>query len=276
MAHEADILPTVLNAGDPCAGDEAIFRPGSAANYAEFVGGPLTPKDLTALEWALHNCIQDWLAGNVPFAAIEPHLAALGIDPELRHDSRPILPSTVELPDEVLADVVEDEVPDAAVLVERITGDPFSRPTVGQMAALAWVESLGPNRRAVDAWADDERDRPLVATMNRVDRAPPCLYADGVPQLPLNRRMIPDSGPKVIYVARAYLVGARWCFSSKVDLPALPDLAVLRRRLTVELWRLRTIERRSTWEDVARRRSEVLYRAALEGAQAKTATKQCD
>lgn len=276
MAHEADILPTVLNAGDPCAGDEAIFRPGSAANYAEFVAGPLTASELAVLELGLHDCIQGWLAGSVPFAAIEPHLAALGIEAELRHDSRPLLPATVELPDNVLADVVEDEVPDAAVLVERITGDPFSRPTVGQMAALAWVESLGPNRRAVDAWADDERDRPLVATMNRVDRAPPCLYVDGVPQLPLNRKFVPESGPKGTYVARAYLVGSRWCFSSKVDLPSLPNLAVLRQRLTVELWRLRTIERRSTWEDVLRRRSEVLYRAAIEGAHANLLTKKRD
>lgn len=272
MAHEADILPTVLNPGDPSAGDEATFLPGSPAHYAEFVQGALTPAEQRAAEAGFHAAVQAWLAGEGPYAALLPFVTALVLDGRPRwdgkehHDSRPLLPADVALPDEVLADVVEDEVPDAGVLLERITGDPYARPTVSAMAALAWVETLGPRRRAVDAWADDERDRPFVQTMNRVDRAPPCLYVDGVPQLPLNPRMVPPGGPPGIYVARAYKVGAEWAFSTRVDLPALPDVRALTRRLRVELWRLRVQERRSTWEDVLRKRSEVLYRAAAEGA----------
>lgn len=272
MAHEADILPTVLNPGDPSAGDESTFQPGDPAHYAEFVQGSLSPAEQLAAERGFHDAVQSWLAGAGPYAALQPFVDALVLDGRPRwdgkehHDSRPLLPADVELPDEVLADLVEDEVPDAGVLLERITGDPYARPTVGAMAALAWVETLGPRRRAVDAWADDERDRPLVQTMNRVDRAPPCLYVDGVAQLPLNAKMVPPAGPPGVYVARAYRVGAGWAFSSRVDLPALPDLAVLQRRIRVELWRLRVQERRSTWEDALRKRSEVLYRAAAEGA----------
>lgn len=269
MAHEVDILPTILNPGDPSAGDESRFRPSDPANYAEFAGGALSEAALHVAERAFHDVVQAWLAGEGPFDALLPFVDRLVLDPFEHHDKRPILPAEVPLPDRVLADIVEDEVPDAGVLVERITGDPFRLGTVGEMAALAWLETLGKNRRAVDAWADDERDRALVCTMNRIDRAPPCLYVDGVPQLPMNRKMIPANGPPGVYVARAYLVGTAWMFSSKVDLPACPDLGPLLRRLRVELWRLRVFERRCTWEDGLRQRPDVVYRAASEGARLK-------
>lgn len=272
MGHDADILPTLLNPGDLCAGDEATIRLGNPAHYAAFVGGELSPEAQHELERGFHEAVQAWLAGEARYEAILPFVDALVLDSRPRwggrehHDSRPLLPAEVPLPDEVLADLVEDEVPDAAVLLERITGDPYAPPTVATIAALAWLETLGPNRRAVDAWADDERERPLVQTMNRVDRAPACLYVDGLAQLPLNPKMCPPEGPAGVYVARAYRLGAGWAFSTKVDLPAAPDVAVLMRRIRVELWRLRIHERRSTWEDVLRKRSEVLYRAAMEGA----------
>ena len=264
-------MPTILNAGDPSAGDESGFRPSDPANYAEFVGGPLAARELHAMERAFHEVVQAWLAGEGPFEALLPFVDLLVLDPFEHHDKRPILPADVPLPDSVLADIVEDEVPDGGVLVERITGDPYRMGTVGEMAAVAWLETLGKNRRAVDAWADDERDRALVRTMNRIDRAPPCLYVDGVAQLPLNRKMIPACGPPGVYVARGYLVGTEWAFSSKVDLPAVPEAAPLLRRLRVELWRLRVFERRCTWEDCLRQRSDVVYRAASEGARLKVA-----
>ena len=272
MPHDSDILPTVLNPGDPCAGDEAHLVMGNPAHYAEFVKGALTPVEQRAAERGFHAAFQAWLAGTGPYEAMQPFVEALVLDHRPHwngvehHDNRPLLVADVPLPDEALADLVEDEVPDAGVLLERVTGDPYARPTVGTMAAIAWIESLGPNRRAVDAWADDERDRPLVQTMNRIDRAPPCLYVDGVAQLDINLRMRPPSGPSGIYVARAYRLGDGWAFSSKMDLPALPDLPTLERRLRAELWRLRIKERRATWEDVLRRHSEVVYRACAEGA----------
>ncbi len=269
MSHEVDILPTILNPGDPSAGDEAVFRPGNPMNYAEFVGGPLSAAALLVAERAFHDAVQAWLGGEGTFEALLPFVDLLALDPFEHHDKRPILPAEVPLPDEVLADVVEDEVPDSGVLVERITGDPYRLGTTGEMAAVAWLETLGKNRRAVDAWADDERDRALVRAMNRIDRAPPCLYVNGAPQLPLNRKMIPADGPAGVYVARAYLVGTEWAFSTKVDLPAIPDLSAFNRRLRVELWRLRVLERRCTWEDMLRQRSEVVYRAASEGARLK-------
>lgn len=266
MSHQVDILPVVLNPGDPAAGDEALPTAGGFENYALYGSGLLTAETYPRAERAFHDDVQRWLAGRLPFAALLPHRDALGLDLRPHHDTRPLPPSPIALPDEVLADAVENEVPDAGVLMERILGENHHRPTAGAMAALAWVETLGPNRRGVDAWADGERDRALVQAMRRVDRAPPCLYREGVPLLPLNPRMCPPGGPPGIYVARAYPVGDGWAFSSRVDLPALPELEPLLRRLRVEGWRLRARERRATWEDVLRQRPAVVYRSACEGA----------
>lgn len=258
-------IPTVLNDGDPCAETESEFQPGDHDNYKAFGDGPLPLEDYRAAERQFWADLQRWLAGDLPFEALVPHRDRLGLDLRPHHDGRRLLPAEVALPDELLADIVEDEVPDAAMLAERITGDAMRRPTVGVMAALAWLETIGPRRRAVDAWIEDEVDRALVLAANRVDRAPPCLYVDGVPQLPLSPRMTPPGGPPGVYVARAYRLGEGWAFSSRVDLPAVPPLEPYLRRITVEGWRLRMRERRSTWEDVLRQRSEVVYRAAFEG-----------
>ena len=266
MSHEVDILPEILNAGDPCGGDEAKFVPTNGKNYAEYAAGPLVGGALVQAERAFHDDAQRWLAGELAYEALLPHVKRLVLEAGERFDKRPLLPAPVELPDELLADIVEDEVPDAGVLLERITGDPLAPPTVGTMAALAWLESLGDNRRAIDAWADQERDRRLISAFNRIDRAPPCLYVDGVIQIPINPKMVPPGGPAGVYVARAYRTEAGWAFSTKVDLPRCPAIGPLRRRLQVELWRLRVKERRATWEDVMRQRPAVIYRACAEGA----------
>jgi len=265
LNRERDIEPVLLNPGDPSSQDEALFEAGSAENYARFGGGTLSPAQLHAAEQAFHEAYLAWLAGAGPFAALEPLARAAGLAGERRHDKRRLHDARVPLPDSVLADVVEDEVADARVLVERITGNPYDRPPTGALAALAWMTTIG-ERRAVDAWFEDERDRALTHAMRCVDRAPPCLYRDGVPLLPLSRQQTPAGGPPGVYVARAYRLGEGWGFSCKLDLPACPDAAVLERRLLVESWRIRAEERRATWEDVLRRRSEVVYRASSEGA----------
>lgn len=262
MSH--DQLLT-LNPGDPSSQDEALFVPGDPENYARFGDGALDAEGRQAAERRLHDEVQRWLAGDRPFHGLEDLArAACAVFPR-RHDRRRLHDAVVPLPDAVLADVVEDELADATVRLERITGDPMSRPTVGAMAALAWSE-LGGERRVVDAWFDDERDRSLTHAMRCVDRAPPCLYVDGAPLLPLAPQMTPPGGPPGVYVARAYRLGGGWGWACKVDLPAAPDPAPVLRRLEVEMWRLRTLERRSTWEDVLRRRGEVVYRASSEGA----------
>jgi hypothetical protein len=276
VSHESNIDPVVLNPGDPCAHDEALPAVGNYANYLSFGGasrpdGPLDARGLRRAERAFHEEVQRWLAGTSSFDELLPHLANLAIHPGIRHDRRPLHDAEVVLPDEVLADVAEDEVPDAGVLVERVTGDPLRRPDVSSLAALAWVDLLGEGRRPVDAWAEDEPDRSLVHAMRCIDRAPPCLWSDGRPLLPLNPKMSPpieaidSSAARGVFVARAYRVGERWHFSARLDLPVAPPVGAVLARMTVELWRLRTVERRSTWEDALRKRSLALYRACAEG-----------
>ncbi|MSP61661.1 MAG: hypothetical protein EXR72_15270 [Myxococcales bacterium] len=259
------------NPGDPASGDDALYRPGSYENYRTFGLGTLSPELFAQADRAFHDDVQAWLAGQLPYAVLLPHRDRLGLELRPHHDGRRLLPAEVALPDELLADIVEDEVPDLGAQTERITGDAFERPSVGALAALAWVDDLVGNRRAVDAWMEDERDPRLVAAARRVDRAPPCLYVDGVAQLPLSPRMTPPTGPPGIYVARAYRLGDGWAFSSRVAVDRLPDVATLIRRLQIEGWRLRTRERRATWEDVLRQRSDVLYRAVAEGSRLKFA-----
>lgn len=271
MAHESNINPTVLNPGDPCAQDESLPTTGSYRNYLSFSGYEpdqrVDSETYARFEAGFHRAMQDWLAGMVPLDAVRTFLAPLGIQAEPKHDRRGLLSAPCVLPDTVLADIAEDEVPDAGVLVERVTGDPFSLPSVALFAALAWAPWMDESRRAVDAWALDEQDRPLVQAMRVIDRAPPCVYVDGAPIIPLNPRMTPTSGPPGCYVARAYLVEGHWHFSTRLNLPAVPDFAALERRILVEMWRLRTKERRTGWEDTLRQQPLMLYRAAYEGAQ---------
>lgn len=270
MAHESNINPTVLNPGDPYAQDESLPTPGSYRNYLSFCGyepGDRVSADVYArAEAEFHVATQGWLAGTVSLEVVRSYLAPLGIQADPKHDRRGLLSAPCVLPDSVLADIAEDEVPDAGVLVERVLGDAFSAPSVAVFAALAWAPWMDGTRRAVDAWAVDEKDRPLVQAMRVIDRSPPCVFVDGVPIIPLNPRMTPTAGPPGCYVARAYLVGSEWHFSTRMDLPAVPDCAALERRVLVELWRVRTKERRSGWEDTLRQQPLMLYRAAYEGA----------
>lgn len=270
MAHECNVVPAVVNAGDPCAQDESLPFAGNYGNYQSFCGYDpahrLGPAAYAQAESAFNQAVQQWLAGRCALQAVSAFLPTLGVQPEAKHDRRGLLVAPVVLGDDVLADVAEDWMPDAGVLVERVTGDPFSPPSVAIFAVLAWAPELaGP--RAVDAWAADEPERPLVHAMRAIERAPPCVYVDGVPALPLPERMTPPGGPTGCYVARAYPVGSEWAFSTRLDLPARPDTASLARRLLVELWRLRTKERRASWEDVLRQRPLTVYRAAYENAQ---------
>lgn len=271
MAHETRIDPVVLCEGDPSAQDESLPTRIEYGNYQSFSGIPpekqCSAAAYTALVGEFDAALAAWLSGDGPLGKLESLLGPLGVQPGIKHDRRGLLVAPVELPDSVLADVAEDEVPDAAVLVERVTGNPFSPLTVGILAALAWAPAMDEPRQAVDAWAEDETERSLVIAMRVIERAPPSVYVNGASILPLNPRMCPPSVPPGCFVARAYPLAQGWAFSSRVDLPGAPRAEPLIERLMVELWRLRLRERRASWEDVLRLSPLLVYRAAHEGAQ---------
>ncbi len=265
-APEREVIPTVLAPGDPCSGDEALFEPGSFQNYLRFGGDALDEPAWRAAEEAFHARYLAVLQGDAPYT--DPELrrlaALLKVDHAPHHDTRPPRVAEQLVSDEVLSDVVEDLVPDYAVLVERVTGDDRP-PSVPAVAVLFFVPSTFDGRRPLDWWAEEEDDRPLVRSARVLDSSPPCLFRDGEPLLPYAQKRVPDGpAPSGVYVARPYRVEAGWAWSSVLTLPAEPNVAAIRARMTLEAWRHRLTERRASIEDVARARPEVLYRACCE------------
>ena len=267
-APEREVVPELLAPGDPCSGDEALFESGSYTNYLRFGGDGLDEPAWRQAERAFHARQLAVLQGDAPYG--DPELARLArllrVDLPDHHDTRPPRVAERPVPDEVLSDVVEDLVPDYAVLVERVTGDDRP-PSVPAVAVLFFVPSTFDGRRPLDWWAEEEDDRPLVRSARVLDSSPPGLFRDGRPLLPYAPKRVPSGpAPAGVYVARPYLVGDTWCWSSVLPLPRAPDLPAVRARLRLETWRHRLLERRASAEDVVRARPEVLYRACCESA----------
>lgn len=266
---EREVTPTILLPEDVYAGDEDLYDPGDYGNGVRF-GGLTDPAVHAADDARFFALYLDVLAGRRSWE--DPELlavaSALGLVRAQSHDRRPTRAAEVVVPDEVLADATEDAAPDALYFAERITASE-ARPTAGVLAALAFVGCAHDGRRPLDFWVEAERDRPLARSALVIERSPPCVYEDGIPVLPLSVRLTPPPdapAPRGVYVARAYWTTTGVGWSGVVHLPARPDPAVMCRRLSLELLRVRRHERRSTWEDMLRRRPEVVYRAAAEGA----------
>jgi hypothetical protein len=259
--------------GDPCSGDEALVERGDYKNYlafGSFTGAveALAEPDWAAAELAFGVRVRGVLEGT--FAWDDPELlrlaALLRVDHPAHPDARPPREAEQVVPDEVLSDVVEDLLPDYAVLTERVTGDDRP-PSVPAVAVLFFVPATWDGRRPIDWWSEEETDRPLVRSARVIDSSPPCLFQDGVPLLPLAAPRMPSGpAPRGVYVARPYLVAGRWEWSCVLPLPRVPNLAAVRRRMRLELWRHRLDERRASNEDVLRTRPEVLYRTCCECA----------
>ena len=271
MRHppEREVLPEILAPGDPTSGDEALFEPGDFVNYQRFGGTALDEPAWRAAELAFHARVLAVLQGETPWK--DPELlrlaALLKIDHAPHHDVRPLRVAEVRVPDEVLSDIVEDLVPDYGVVTERVTGDDRP-PTVPVVGVLAFVPMTFDGRRPLDWWAEEEDDRALVRAARVVDASPPGLFRDGVPLLSYaDRRPRPEGpAPTGIYVGRPYQIASGWAWSTCVELPRVPTLAAVSRRLLLELWQHRRTERRASLEDCFRMRPEVYYRACCEAS----------
>jgi hypothetical protein len=265
---EHDCVPTILNPGDPASGDESLPWDGGLASFRH-AGGTASPEELAAKEAEFEALLLDVLGGRRPWSSPELRdaIAWLRLDVPVRHDRRPPRIAEQVVPDEVLSDVAEDLMPDVALMGERVTGD--DRPlTVVMAAVLFFVPFTEDSRRPLDWWADEETDRPLVRSARVIDGAPPCLWEDGRPLIPLAelRRPDPATAPRGIYVGRAYRVADGWAWSSCLHLPRRPDPRVVERRMHVELLRYHLHDRRRTWEDALRQSPEVLYRICCEAS----------
>lgn len=297
---DREVIPTVLNPGDVCSQDEAIFTPGSselAQRYAGFAGDDAS---WDVAERAFHAASLDVLAGRRAWR--DPEWLALAhalrIDGPRHHDTRPGRIADVRVPDEVLCDIVEDAVPELLMLLERVTGVEGmpARPPIGAIAALGFLNCGIEGTRPIDGWMDDEEDRALVQSVRVVNDAPVGVWQDGVCLVPMLPKLRPPpeafgstipTGPELShvgshaerqafvdlprrFVGRAYQTRTGWAFSGVLTLPAGGTAeeiaAVLERRMTLELWQIRRGEPRSTFEDALRHRPEVVYRTAMEAA----------
>lgn len=238
--RDYDILPERLCPGDLSSQDEAIPQPGP-----------------------FFSVYQDVLQGRRPFRDAAALAREMGLDEPFIEDRRHMVAPPMEVPDEVLADVVEDYLPDFYLISERITGDPFTAPTVPVVAALAFVADLARGRRVVDAWGEQESNRRLSNAGKLLAFWPPGLFLDGQPLL--SPRFLPTHAPAGLIVGRPYPVGDRWCWSSVF--PARVSAEALRNRLRLEAWRMRAggHQHPLSIEDIMRLRPEIVYRTALEG-----------
>ena len=297
---DREVVPTLLNPGDPCAQDEALYTPGNVENWRRYgasaADGGLDERSATAV-WAdaeqrFHRAYVDILGGARPWDDADLRTAAerLGVDGPRHHDARPGRVAEVEVGDDVLCDIVEDAVPEVLMLLERVTGRPEmpARPPLGAVAVLGFLYCGVEGTRPVQGWMDEEYDRALVQSVRVIDDAPMSVYTRHPQRLDLPAEMGQAGVPVVsalrpgpadpvwagvpdTFLGRAYRVadggGARWAFACviPVDWRRLVGAApALTRRLTLELWDLRRTERRATFEDVLRHRPEVVCRAALE------------
>lgn len=278
---DRQVVSRVLSAGDPCAQDEVLFDEGNLENCVRYGAPCVDPEAFAAEERRFHTAYLGVLAGERAWS--DPDLLdsarLLGLDAPRWHDTRPPRLADAVLPDAFLCDVVEDCVPEVQLLVERVTGVPEMprRPCLGAVAALAYVYCGIDGTRPLDGWLDDEDDAALRQAARVVEDAPVGVWWRGESLLPIVPRWRPPvaaaEGLPELFVARAYpvrpgLTPTGWAYSGVMPLPAVPDPArlgpVLERRLMLELWRLRRTERRSTFEDVLRKRPEVVYRTAGE------------
>lgn len=219
---------------------------------------------------------EEVLAGRRPWAC--PELRALAhalkLDAAVRHDRRPpVHVAPRELPDALLAELTEDFVPDAGVLLGAVSAGWSGVDPVVAAGVLAFTPTAVDGRRPVDCWDDEEeRDRVGVVAVRVLDASPPGVFVDGVSLLPRPPRWQPTGpAPAGVVVARPWKVEDNdttrpWRWSCVQRLPAAPDPRVLWRRMVLEVWRARLGERRMSFEDLLRQRPEVLYRAAIEGS----------
>lgn len=273
--------------GDPWAQDEALDDPARAADYQRHALRPVL-RDAEVLAWdaIFREAYRAVLRGAAPWGATDAAARALELDLPLRHDPRPLHVGPAEIDDLTLADLAENWLPTMGMLApERVLG-PFGglgaplgarRVATGVMGTSPMIPpAIRPIGRAL-------RSEPLPPLAVRgaalaVLRAPAMLWAvtarDGEtaalqPLLPIHPVCLPRGPvrgvpPAPVVIGRVMHTADGPRLNLGLPLPAAPAPRVLRRRLWLELQRLRRHDRRLTWEDLLRDRSELLYRTALE------------
>jgi hypothetical protein len=284
--------PDSLEPADEYGGEEWLLERGDYENFVRFSGG--RSHGVKRAQWAAMDA--RWCALFLEVlrggrGAEDPEFlelsAKLALDHEIPHDRRRA--ALGEATDAAaLRDLAEDHAPDLPTWAsDRVLGpwadEGYDRALAGlAVEVMAYLPVLRGDVSLVDRWSETRPYPPLPQrrALRATAHAPAMLWAVSPegwrPLLPLSDRMAPPgpvAGPitplpgvrrVVAAVARVHPGPERhegtWIAEAALGLGALPPAGALRRRLTLTLWRLRRLERRATWEDVLRRRPELVYR----------------
>lgn len=280
IPNPPDAWPTHSDAADPWAGDEWLDERGSHDNHVT-LGGRLGRIEHDELDASFLDVWREVVRGEAEESDLTPLAAALSIPTKRTHDSRPPQVGPFPVTDVVLADIVEDTLPDVGlVAADRLLGpwadERFRRELVCAAAVhLCWLPMLDHNGSPCDRWANNGR-KPTIAmrkSVRAVSKAPPMLWTRDwkpllplldhfVPDGPVSGRVVPLAGEQEVVLARVTPTSEGWHCNGAIGLPSTPPLDRLLRRLDLELLRSRRHERRMTWEVFLRARPEVLYRAS--------------
>ncbi|MBK9365744.1 MAG: hypothetical protein IPN01_05405 [Deltaproteobacteria bacterium] len=297
----ADAWPLVVGAADEFGGQDWVNdAPAGEANY-RLLGGKLPQADFNALDDRFLRRYFEVVAGRLPHddAALRQMAEALGLTYRVHFDKRPALPAPHALSERLLAELAEDYSPDLVMIgADRVLGpwadEPISREVRRYAASLAaFIPCMDEGGTAVARWSNLEPP-PSVddrAALRNIQLAPPTLWSvDGdrwTPLLEIAPRRVPTGPvqadfafltpcPARFVVARVYrLADESWRAFAPIVLPAAPSVDALRRRLTLELWRVRRVERRTTWDDMLRRRADLVYRLCASAAWRQRTERPC-
>jgi len=278
--------PHTIAPMDPYAGDEAMVWVGSHKDYlrhAERTGAKpeLDVEAYAFLDLEFERVYRAILDGQADWSSIDPLAEALLIGPDLTHDRRPPGEALATIPDQQLADIAENQIPGVGLVgPDRILGPWADEPLPAWLriqvgAIMAFVPEIDPG---VPSWARAIKRKPrppteVRQTLRVMARAAPNIWiVEGdelVPLLPLEKRFLPRGPvidvPNVPAVIGRVVHGQQGPFLvASIPLLRVPPAEVIERRMRLEWLRLRRRERRLTWEDVLRERSEVLYRSCCE------------
>jgi len=275
--------PEELRPEDPFAGDEGIADPATFAQYLKWVRpARLSESEFLAADAEFLEAYFDILAGRQPWGATDSAASRLVVNHDLRHDQRPARPAMAPLSDDVICDLAEDWVPSLGLMAPPRVFGPWSmldlprRLRVYSGAVMSFSPVFPPSIRPMSrpGRTKPKVDGVIKSGLIAVLRSPmmlwrPCEDGSLEPLLPLARRSLPE-GPVTGVPEAPYVLGRAvrhpdgWWLACALPLPSLPDPQILQRRVVLEYQRLRRHDRRMTWEDVLRDRSELVVRTACE------------
>lgn len=278
--------PHTIAPMDPYAGDEALVWLGSHQDYLRHaersgVEPNLDPEAYAFLDLEFERVYRAILDGQAHWSDIEPLAEALLLGHELTHDQRPPGEALAPIPDQQLADIAENHLPGVGLVGPgRIVGPWADEPLPAWLrvqvgAIMAFVPEVDPG---VPSWARAIKRKPrppteVRQTLRVMARAAPNVWVvhgdELVPLLPIGKHFLPRGPvlgvPDVPAVVGRVVHGQQGPFLvASVPLLRVPPFEVIERRVRLEWLRLRRRERRLTWEDALRERSEVLYRSCCE------------